>query len=143
GYASWKVSKGKTLNERVISWHLLEDVLGWSSILVVSIVLLFWDNHYLDPALSILITLYILWNVYKRLKETLYIFLQGKTQDIDLAEVKKRLEKVSKVNSLHHTHIWSLEGEHNVFTTHVVLNEIDTFNDILEAKSAIKGILKD
>ena len=143
GYASWRVSKGKTLNERVITWHLLEDVLGWASILVVSVILLFWDNHYLDPALSILITMYILWNVYKRLKETLFIFLQGKPADINLDEIKKRLESVDKVNSLHHTHIWSLEGEHNVFTTHVVLNEIDTFNDILEVKRRIKEILKE
>lgn len=142
GYAAWKTSKGKTLNERVISWHLLEDVLGWASILIVSIILLFKDIHYLDPALSILITLYILWNVIKRLKETLYVFLQGKPEDIDLEEVKKRLEGVGKVNSLHHTHIWSLEGEHNVFTTHIVLNEIDTFNDILEIKREVKEILK-
>src|SRR5699024_8046890 len=40
GYAAWKTSKGKTLNERVISWHLLEDVLGWSAILIGSIILL-------------------------------------------------------------------------------------------------------
>lgn len=142
GYAAWRTSKGETLNERVISWHLLEDVLGWTSILIVSVVLLFKDIHYLDPALSILITLYVLWNVVKRLKETLYIFLQGKPEDIDLEEVKQRLENVAKVHSLHHTHIWSLEGEHNVFTTHVVLNEINTFNDILNAKREIKEILK-
>src|SRR5699024_1447489 len=119
------------------------DVLGWSAILIGSIILLFWDSHYLDPALAILITLYILWGIIKRLKETLYIFLQGKPEDIDLEEVKLRLGNVARVNSLHHTHIWSLEGEHNVFTTHVVLNEINTFNDILEAKSTIKEILKD
>ena len=143
GYASWRVSKGKTLNERVITWHLLEDVLGWASILVVSVILLFWDNHYLDPALSILITMYILWNVYKRLKETLFIFLQGKPADINLDEIKKRLESVDKVNSLHHTHVWSLDAEHNVFTVHVVLNEVHTFNDILDAKREIKEVLKE
>lgn len=49
GYAAWKTSKGKTMNERVISCHLLEDVLGWASILIVSVVLLLKDVHYLDP----------------------------------------------------------------------------------------------
>lgn len=34
GYAAWRVSRGNTLNERVISWHLIEDVLGWAAILV-------------------------------------------------------------------------------------------------------------
>lgn len=74
--------------------------------------------------------------------ERFYIFLQGKPKDVDLEEVKKRLEDVAKVKSLHHTHIWSLEGEHNVFITHVVLNEINTFNDILEVKREVKEILK-
>lgn len=37
GYAAWKVSKGKTMNEKVVSWHLLEDVLGWVAVLSPSI----------------------------------------------------------------------------------------------------------
>ncbi|MBO6515231.1 MAG: cation transporter, partial [Bacteroidia bacterium] len=83
GYAAWRLSGGKTLNERVVSWHLLEDVLGWVAILIVAIVLQFKNVVYLDPILSLLITLYILWNVGKRLKETTLIFLQGTPDDVD------------------------------------------------------------
>jgi cobalt-zinc-cadmium efflux system protein len=54
GYAAWKISSGKTLNEKVVSWHLLEDLLGWVAVLIVAIVLHFKDIHYLDPALSCL-----------------------------------------------------------------------------------------
>ncbi len=43
GYAAWKLSSGKTMNERVASWRLLEDVLGWAAVLVVAVVLLFKD----------------------------------------------------------------------------------------------------
>lgn len=143
GYAAWKTRKGKNLNQQVISWHLLEDVLGWTGILVVAITLQFWDNHYLDPILALLITSYILWNIYKRLKETMLIFLQGKPVDINLDEVKSKLLDVDKVDSLHHTHVWSMEGEHNVFTTHVVLSKIDSFKDILDIKRKIKEMLKE
>src|SRR5699024_6406343 len=101
GYAAWRNRKGKTLNEQVISWHLLEDVLGWTGIFVVAVVLQFWDSHYLDPILALLITSYILWNIIKRLKKTMFVFLQGKPADIDLKKVKKRLINVDKVNSLH------------------------------------------
>lgn len=142
GYAAWKVSSGKTLNERVISWHLLEDVLGWAVILIGAIVLLFKEIPYLDPALSLLITLYILWNVVKRLKETLYIFLQGKPTDIDLDKIKNQLAGIDNVQSLHHTHAWSLEGEHHVFTTHLVMDGVETFADILEAKKEVKKRLE-
>ncbi len=143
GYAAWKLSKGKTMNERVVSWHLLEDVIGWASILIVSVVLQFVENNYLDPALSLLITLYILWNVIKRLKETLFIFLQGHPADIDQDEIENRIARISNVDSLHHTHIWSLDGESHVFTTHVKLKRLENLHDFLHIKNEIKKILHD
>lgn len=141
GYAAWKMSGGKTLNERVVSWHLLEDVLGWFAVLIVSVVLLFWDIPILDPILSLCITAYILWGVMQRLKETLYIFLQGIPKDVDLVEIATKLEKIENVHSIHHTHVWSLEGEHHVFTTHVKLTKIDRFQQYLDVKKSVKSIL--
>lgn len=143
GYAAWKVGKGKTLNEQVVSWHLLEDVLGWVAVLIAAIVLLFKDIHYLDPALSLAITLYVLWNVVKRLKETLHLFLQGVPDDIEIEELKRKILNVKHVKSLHHTHIWSLEGEHHVFTSHVCLKDVVNFDQVLETKASIKSILKE
>lgn len=142
GFAAWKMSGGKSLNEKVISWHLIEDVLGWVAVLIVAIVLTFKDIHYLDPALSLLITLYILWNVFKRLKETLFIFLQGVPKDLNLKKIKEEILEVSNVASLHHVHIWSLEGESHVFTAHVKLKYIQEFSQLLQAKQQIKNILE-
>jgi cobalt-zinc-cadmium efflux system protein len=142
GYAAWKLSKGKTLNERVISWHLLEDVLGWTAILIVSIVLHFKDIQYLDPALSLLITIYILWNVISRLKETLVIFLQGEPVDVDRDLIEREILQIEHVDSIHHTHIWSLDGEHHVFTTHLKLGPIQDLNEMLSIKNQVKEIMK-
>lgn len=143
GYAAWKMSGGKSLNEKIVSWHLLEDVLGWVAVLVVAIILKFQDIHYLDPALSLLITSYILWGVISRLKETLYLFLQGVPRDIDLLEIEKKLLQVERVASLHHIHVWSLEGEHHVFTAHVKLVDIKTFNQIIQTKARMKKIISE
>ena len=82
------MSGAKTLNEKVVSWHLLEDVLGWAAVLVVAIILKFKQTPYLDPALSLFITAYILFNVVKRLKETLVIFLQGVPDDISIDKIE-------------------------------------------------------
>ncbi|MEX0995368.1 MAG: cation diffusion facilitator family transporter [Balneolaceae bacterium] len=142
GYAAWKVSSGKTLNEKVISWHLLEDVLGWAGVLVVSIILLFKDIHYLDPALSLFITAYILWNVLKRLKDTLYLFLQGTPKDIDIVELQKEFRQLDKVTDTRHVHLWSLDGEKHVFTAHIVLKNTDSYQDILNLKKQIRKIIE-
>ncbi|UXP31592.1 cation diffusion facilitator family transporter [Reichenbachiella agarivorans] len=141
GYAAYKMSHGRTLNEKVLSWHLIEDVLGWAAILIVAIVLKFYQNQYLDPTLSLLITAFILWNVIKRLKETLHVFLQGVPMDVKLEDIEEKLLTVSHVDSVHHSHIWSLDGEHHVFTTHVKLKSINDLHTLLLVKKEIKVAL--
>jgi len=130
------------MNEKVVSWHLIEDVLGWIAVLIVAIILNFKDIHYLDPALSLLITLYILWNVIKRLKDTLFIFLQGVPEDIDVKEIESKILNLKFVSSMHHMHVWSLEGEHHVFTTHIKLDNVSTFSEYKKVKRDVKEILK-
>lgn len=142
GYAAWKLSGGKSMNEKVVSWHLLEDVLGWAAILVGAIVLMFWNVPFLDPALSLLITVYILWNVIKRLKETLYLFLQGVPKDVHIPEIESQLLVIENVQSIHHTHIWSLDGDHHVFTTHLKLKMVKGFDEVLKVKQLVKEILQ-
>lgn len=141
GYAAWKMSSGKTLNEKVVSWHLLEDLLGWVAVLIVAVVLQFKDILYLDPVLSLLITCFILWGVFRRLKETVVIFLQAVPGDIDLQEIEKRMLSIEHVQSLHHTHIWSLDGDRHVFTTHIKLERLDNFDQLLTVKEEVKSIL--
>lgn len=142
GYAAWKVSSGKSLNERVVTWHLLEDVLGWVAVLVASILMYFWEIPYLDPALSLLITSYILWNVVKRLKETLFIFLQGVPKDINVSEIENTILKIKGIQSIHHTHIWSLDGEHHVFSTHIKLDKLVSSKQTFALKNKVKEALK-
>jgi cobalt-zinc-cadmium efflux system protein len=71
GFAVFKLSQGKTMNEQVLNWHLLEDVLGWIAILLVSVVLMFVDWPILEPLLSIVFTLFIAFNVIKNLKQSI------------------------------------------------------------------------
>lgn len=141
-YAALKLSHGTSLNERVVSWHLIEDVLGWVAVLIVSIVMMFTDAPYLDPALSLGITLFILYNVVKRLKETFVILLQGTPEGIDPEKIKMEILQVENVASLHHMNIWTLEGEHHVFTAHIKLDKTVAFTEMLNAKRKVKEMLK-
>ena len=124
------------------AWKLLEDVLGWVAVLIVAIVLKFKQTPYLDPALSLFITAYILWNVVKRLKDTLRIFLQGVPDDMSIDKIESELLQIENIDSIHHSHIWSQEGEHHVFSTHLKLKEIVDLNQLLKLKNEIKSTLK-
>lgn len=142
GYAAYKVSGGDSINEKVVSWHLMEDVLGWGAILIVSIVLQFVDLPILDPILSLMISFYILWGVSKRLKETIYVFLQGVPKEVDLQNLLEIITKINHVKSVHHTHLWSLDGQKHVFTSHVVLENISEYKEITACQTEINRIMK-
>ena len=122
GYAVYKLKAGTTLNEKVLTWHLLEDVLGWVAVLIVSIILMFVDWPILDPLLSIGFTLFILFNVLKNLKSTLALFLQASPDKETQAKITEALLSKPEVREVHHLHYWSLDGESHVLTAHLVLN---------------------
>ena len=77
GAAAWRLRGRESLNTKVAAWHLMEDLLGWVAVLVVSLTLLFVELPILDPALAIAITGYILFNVLRNLRRTLMLFLQA------------------------------------------------------------------
>ncbi|WP_040520007.1 cation diffusion facilitator family transporter, partial [Glaciecola punicea] len=98
GFAAYKLSDGDSLNERVLNWHLLEDVLGWVAVFIVSIVLMFKPWPILDPILSIGFTLFILFNVVRNLKETLLLFLQATPDREQVEKVRSVLLSKSEVD---------------------------------------------
>jgi cobalt-zinc-cadmium efflux system protein len=142
GAAVLRLRKGTSLNERVVLWHLLEDVLGWVVILAASIVLTFIDIPILDPILSVLITLYILYHVLVNLREVLSVFLQKVPGDYCIHEIEQELATVPAVQSVHHTHIWSLEGQKHFLSTHVVLGNGTNQEEIVCVKKEIRDLVK-
>ena len=123
GFAAYKLSRGKSLNERVLNWHLLEDVLGWFAVLIVATVLLFVELPILDPVLSIGFTLFILFNVAKNLAETIKLFLQATPDKRIRAKIIDDLRSLPNVCDAHHVHLWSLDGNNHVLTAHLVLDK--------------------
>ena len=121
GMAVLRLRKGSSINERVVSLHLLEDVLGWLAVLIGAGIMYFVDAPFIDPLLSILISLYILYNVYRNIRQSLRIILQGSPSHLDMEEVKRSLLEIGEVQDVHDLHAWSVDGEYNVMTVHVVL----------------------
>lgn len=142
GAAVLRLRGGRNLNSQVIAWHLLEDVLGWVAVLVVSISLLFADIHILDPILSILITAYVLYNVLRHLRRTMAVFLQAAPDDVDVHAIEHRLREIPNVVSTHHTHAWSLDGEHHVLTTHIVVPAGASKQEIVQVKREALSLME-
>lgn len=142
GFAAYKLSHGKSLNERILNWHLLEDVLGWVAVLLIALVLTFIELPILDPLLSIGFTLFILFNVAKSVIDTIKVFLQATPDQTIRKNIINELKSLKYVKSVHHVHLWSLDGNNHVLTAHLELGPRDGDLTQKEIKQEISAILQ-
>ncbi len=138
GAAVLKLRKGRSLNEKVVSLHLLEDVLGWLAVLLGAGVMYFVDAPFIDPLLSIAISVFILFNVYRNIRESLRIILQGSPDLINIDEIEKTVMALMNVKNVHDLHVWSVDGEYNVLTIHVVLTKPLSMAELHSLKKEIR-----
>ena len=141
GAAVLRVRRGSSLTERVVSWHLLEDMLGWVAVLVGAVAMAVWDLPIIDPLLSIGISLFILWNVVRNLRHFFDVFLQRTPPSFDVDAFERDMLRIPQVTGVHHVHSWSIDGEKHVMTTHLVMRPSATRADIVAAKQQVRELL--
>lgn len=143
GAAVLKLRKGESLNEKVVSLHLLEDVLGWVAVLIGSIIMMYLDAPFIDPLLSVLISLFVLYNVYKNLRKSMLVILQGIPEDVSLDDIREKLKDISEITDIHDNHVWSMDGEYNIFTIHLRLDKDYKLSEQAKLKEKVRSQLKD
>ena len=112
--------EGGSLNQKAVNLHMLEDVLGWIVVLIGAIVMRFTDFYIIDPIMSICVALFIFVNAIMNMKEILDIFLEKLPKGIELEEIKHHICEIEGVSDVHHIHIWTLDGQSNYATMHIV-----------------------
>ncbi|MFZ1807193.1 MAG: cation diffusion facilitator family transporter [Cyclobacteriaceae bacterium] len=142
GAAVFRLRKGSSMNERVVSLHLLEDVLGWVAVLIGSVIMMYVDAPFIDPLLSVFIALYVLFNVYKNLKKSMRIILQGIPEEVSIEHIREKLKNIQSIINVHDCHVWSMDGNYNVLTVHLVLDKDYQLSEQVAIKQQVKEILK-
>ena len=142
GFATWLMSKGSSANEKVLSLHMLEDVLGWAGVLIVSIVLRYREWYILDPLLSIGIALFILTKTIPNFLRSANVFLESVPAGVDIHQLDEKIREIDYVHGVSHLHMWSIDGEENAFavTVYVATEDVNEFENIREQ---IRLLLKD
>lgn len=122
GAAAYNASKGKTMNEKVISLHLLEDVFGWVALLITSLLIYLFNIDILDAVLSLLFSLYIMIHVFRNLKSILEVFMEKAPKSPKINQIKQSILDIDDVHDVHHIHYWTLEGSIPIITLHAVID---------------------
>ena len=111
---------GDFINQKAVNLHMLEDVLGWVVVLIGAIVMRFTNFTIIDPIMSMGVSCFILINAIKNLREITELFLEKAPHNINVAEIKEHIEGIDGLIDVHHIHIWSMDGQNNFATMHIV-----------------------
>lgn len=141
-YATIKIMRSKDKDKK-INTHMIEDTVIWLFILTGSICIKVFDLVIIDPILSLLIAVYILYQVYKYMKNIYYIFMEKVPKNVKIDEIKKDIESNENIDNVHHIHIWSMDGVNNYMTAHIHLNKILNEEEIIKTKNDVKNKLKE
>ena len=147
GLAVWRTWKGTSVNQRMVSLHLLGDCLGWVAVLVASAVMLFVDVPLLDPILSVCISIYILYNVVHNLIVAFRIVLEGVPASIDYETLKAQAAALPGIADIEVLRVWSMDNEHHtaeavLSTTLATWSEVEAMKESLRTLLAQYGIVQ-
>ncbi len=123
---AWLVSHGSEhdLNLRSVFVHLMADVLSTLGAAVAGVIIYFTGFNQVDPAVSVLIGLLIVWNAWRIVQKALDILLEGTPKDVDMDEMVKDLLDVEGVRGVHDLHVWSISQNLRMMSAHIITGDI-------------------
>lgn len=129
---AWLLSRGeRTINVRAAILHVMGDVLGSIAALISGAVIYFTHWEYIDPILSIFISVLILISSLRILRESIVILMEGVPMHIELAAVGAAMVEIKDVNSIHDLHIWTLSSGVVALSAHVDIDSTERWPQML------------
>jgi cobalt-zinc-cadmium efflux system protein len=104
--------------------HMFGDALGSAAIIAGAIAIRCTGSTRVDPALSVLIGILIVWTAWDIIRESLDILLEGLPRGLRLTDVVGSIEAVEGVLGVHDLHIWSLGSNTRALSCHVLIADV-------------------
>ena len=118
------------MNIKAAYLHLLTDVMTSVAVVAGGVLMYYFEIFWIDPLISVLIALYLIWASVDLIKQSSAILMQFTPKEIDVQKVVALIKEESKIEGVHHIHIWSLDDHRIHFEAHIDFKE-----DILLSES--------
>ncbi len=128
----WILSRGAhSLNSRAALLHVMGDALGSVAAIVAGAVIYFTGWMPIDPILSIVVSMLILFSAYNLLREALHVLMEGVPPHIELSRVGQDLAALEGVLRVHDLHVWTLSSGTIALSAHLEIQNLSDWPEIL------------
>lgn len=135
--------KNKNINIKAAYLHLLGDALTSIAVIVGAVLIWLFNIAWIDPVVTILISIYLFIHTLKLLKESVTILMQMAPSEIQIPEIEHRLMEMEELKNIHHIHVWNLTDKLIHFESHITLAEDITVSDTQLILRKVQKILRD
>jgi len=133
--------KDRDLNIRAAFFHMLGDAVSSVGIVAGAIAIHFTGLTLIDPVLSVLIGILIVWTAWDIIQESLNVLLEGLPRGMELNQVTGAMREIDGVIDVHDLHIWSLGSSAHALSCHVLIEDMppSESNAILQRINQVLG----
>ncbi len=135
--------KDHNLNVKSAYLHLMGDTLSSVAVIIGGIAIWQWKIFWIDPVITVLVSIYIIYHTWSVVKQTVDILMQSTPENINLDDVKAKVEAIPEIDNMHHVHAWRLDDKQTHLEAHINLqNNIDV-KQMMEVKAQVEHLLKE
>ena len=116
--------KDHDLNIRAAFVHMLGDAVSSVGIIAGAVAIHFTGYTVIDPVLSVLIGVLIVWTAWDIIQESLNVLLEGLPRGMELTAVTGAMRDIDGVIDVHDLHIWSLGSRAHALSCHVLIEDM-------------------
>lgn len=133
GITAWLFMSGnkEDLNLRGAFLHMAADALVSLGVVIAGAMFIWTGSVWLDPALSMVIAVVILWSTWDLLRQSLHLSLDGVPASIQFDKVKNYLTAQLNVIEIHDLHVWAMSTSEIALTVHLVMRDGHPGNEFL------------
>ncbi len=117
-----------SMNLRSVYLHLLSDAASSVAVVLGGMAIYFYNIYWLDPVLTVLISLYILKESFQITKEAIRVFMMASPEGISIEELSRLIKALPGVKNVHHIHLWRLDEHQIHFEAHVEVDDMPVSN---------------
>lgn len=112
------------INIRAAYLHLLSDAVSSVGVIIGGIFIYYYNVYWIDPLLTVLISLYIIKESYVIVKEATEILMMAAPDGIPLNKIDEMIKHIDEIESIHHVHFWKVNERDLHFEAHVKVEDM-------------------
>ena len=121
-----------SLNLRGAYLHVVGDLLGSVATVIAALLVRFTGWVVADPIASILMTLLIVRGAWRLVRESVDVLLESTPAHIAVGAVRKQLEAIPGIESVHDLHVWTVTSGVIAMSVHAIVREPERHQHVLE-----------